>query len=326
MVPIFELLFPLLWVGLGLALSWADRWKATLFATFYLFCLACEAVAIQFGEYYYDGHFQAKICLGPPLLGQPISCVHLGGCLPLAVPCMEGIFFFAGWIWAARREENPALRPLFAAMLAVIADLAFDPIGAQSFEMATFREWPGVGLWYWGLDPADPGHYFGIPVDNALAWIATCCGFGYAALLLPRWQKVDPQKAGFWRRLALALQVAPLGLVLAGFFFFLLDVLITPPGTGAGYRESALFILLGLLYAWALWRAWRRKPPAAAASRAEKTAGAVAAWTLAAALGYVMTALLRLEDDPGLWPLWLGVVAALGLYWAAGKRPMLKRS
>lgn len=314
MPQVFEILFPLLWLGLGWV-SWRhDRWQATLFAAFYLFCLACEAVAMQFGEYYYHHGFLAEICLGPPLWGEPASCVHAGGCLPLAVPCMEGLFFFAGWTWAARREANPWLRPLFGAVLAVIADLAFDPVAAESFEAGTWREWPGIGLWYWILDSGDPGNYFGIPVDNPLAWLATCCGFGYAALLVPRWRKKDPRLSGFWGRAGLAVQVSLLGLLLAALIFAVLDSAVTPPGTGAAYRLAVLFALLGGLFGWATWRAWRQKLPEGGGDRG---ADAAAGFALAFSLAYVLAALLRVDDDPELWPLWLMVAAALASYWAA---------
>jgi hypothetical protein len=309
MALLFEVLFPLLWLGLGIGLWRKDRWQGSLFAAFYVVCLALEAVAIRFGEYYY-GPMAIEICPPGPLWRTASACPPQPNlCLPLAVPCMEAIFFFAGWIWAAGREKNPWLRPLVAALVAVIADLAFDPVAARGVQCRPGGEsFEGIGLWTWLLDPADPGHYFGIPVDNPLAWLASCAGFGYAALLLPRWLKKDPRKLGAAGLAGLAALVSLLGLALAGFFFLVLDLAVTPPGSGASYRVPALFLLIGGLYAWLLWRAWRNRGETD--SRPDVTATAV----LAASLLYALLALLLGYDQPALYPLWALVVAALAAY------------
>lgn len=318
---VFELGFPLLWLWL-LFRSWRqDRWQAVLLVAFYFVCLALEAVAIRFGEYFY-GPMTLAVCPPGSLWRAAAGCAQPDRCLPLAVPCMEGLLFFAGSIWAARREAAPALRPLAGAVLAVTADLIFDPVAARGELCGPLGGpgWDGIGLWTWLLDPADPGQYFGIPVDNALAWLASCVGFGYAALLLPRWRQQDPARLGGSSLAGLAAQVALLGLLLAGLLFAALDLLVTPPGSGAGYRLGMLFGLLGALFALLLVRAWRRRPAAANGDRGLDSAASVA---IAAALLYALAALLLGYDGPELYPLWILVAAALAAYWAAGRRQPL---
>ena len=345
---VFELGFPLLWCWLGYRLWRSDRWQATLFVSFYFVCLICEAVAIRFGEYFY-GPLQVAICPPGPLLRAAGGCPQPDLCLPLAVPCMEGALFFAGYVWATRREAAPALRPLAGALLAVVADLIFDPVAARGQLCAAGGEvlgsWDGIGLWTWLLDPADPGSYFGIPVDNALAWLASCLGFGYAALLVPRWRKKDPLRLGAWARIVLAAQVSLAGLLLAGLLFAILDLLVTPPGTGQTYRLAMLFIVLGGLYTCLLGRAWHRAtgeanqeaeggtPSATGFPPSPRRRGGqggevpcaqkldnAATLAMAASLAYALVALLLGYDRPELYPLWLLVAAALAAYWAAISR------
>ena len=316
---LFEILFPILWFLLGIRLWREDRWQGGLFVAFYFVCLVLEAVAIRFGEYFY-GPMLVEICPPGPLWREGTACPPQPNlCLPLAVPCMEVIFFFAGWIWARSREKNPWLRPLVAALVAVVADLAFDPVAARGEWCGTGgagESFAGIGLWTWLLDPADPGHYFGIPVDNALAWLASCTGFGYAALLLPRWLKKDPRQLGAAGLAGLATLVSLLGLVFSGVGFALLDAAITPPGSGATYRLAALFVLLGGLYVWLLRRAWRARS-AAADPKLDRAATGV----LAASLLYAMVALLLGYDRPALYPLWAIVAFTLAIYWGAVRRP-----
>lgn len=318
MLRVFELLFPLLWLYLGWRIWRTDRWKAALFAAFYVFCLACEAVAIRFGEYYY-GSMLVEVCPPGPLLRGHMQVSREALCLPLAVPCMEGILFFAGWIWAARREADRLLQLLAGALIAVIADVAFDPVAARSIESyGAEPDWPGIGLWTWLINPYDPGHYFGIPVDNPLAWLASCLGFGVAAQLLPRWRRKDPSRLGGRGLAALAAQVSLLGLVFAGLFFLALDLLVTPPGTGEGYRLGMLFALLGGLFGWLLLRAWRHRPPAGSPAAGSPADGAATA-VLAATLLYALAGLLLGFDRPEIYPLWALVAAVLAAYWAAGR-------
>lgn len=321
MLLAFELLFPLLWLYLGWRIWRANRWQAALFAAFYLFCLACEAVAIRFGEYYY-GPMLVEVCPPGPLLRGQMSVSRETLCLPLAVPCMEGIFFFTGWIWAARREANRLLQLLAGALIAVIADVAFDPVAAKGIALSDYEAaWPGIGLWTWLLDPYDPGHFFGIPVDNPLAWLASCLGFGFAAQLLPRWRRKDPAQLHGWGMASLAAQVSLLGLCFAGLLFAALDLLITPPSTGEGYRLGMLFGLLGAAFAMLLVRAWRRRP-----SRGDRQLDAAATAAIALALLYALAALLLGYDRAELYPLWGLVAAALGAYWAAGHRRRIPRA
>jgi hypothetical protein len=317
MALLFELLFPLLWLGLGISLWRKDRWQGSLFVAFYFVCLALEAVAIRFGEYYY-GPMAVEICPPGPLWRAASACPPQPNlCLPLAVPCMEAIFFFAGWIWAAGREKNPLLRPLAAALVAVIADLAFDPVAARGVQCGPGGEsFEGIGLWTWLLDPADPGHYFGIPVDNPLAWLASCAGFGYAALLLPRWLKRDQRRLGTAGLAGLAALVSMLGLVFAGIFFLVLDLVVTPPGSGVAYRLTALFAMLGGLYVWLLSRAWRSRPAAG-----DRGLDLAAVAVLAASLLYALLAMALGYDQQVLYPLWAIVAGTLAAYWAAVRRP-----
>lgn len=312
MLLVFEIVFPLLWLWLLFRLWRTDRWLSSLLLAFYFVCLALETVAIRFGEYYY-GPLAVGFCLPQGLWrAGAADCLQPDHCLPLAVPCLEGLLFFAGWLWAERREPAPALRPLAAAVLAVGADLIFDPVAARGELCGGGVGWDGVGLWTWLLEPADPGQYFGIPVDNPLAWLASCLGFGYAAKLLPRWRGKDTASLGGWDLASLAAQVSLLGLVFAGLFFVALDLWVTPPGTGEGYRLGMLFGLLGTLFGWLLYRAWRHRPAAGAPlDRAATT-------VIAATLLYALAALLLGYDRPELYPLWGLVAAALAAYWAAG--------
>lgn len=315
---LFEIAIPLLWLYFGFRLWQADRWLAWLYGAFYCVCLFCEAVAIRFGEYYY-GHMWLEICPPGPLWRASPTCPQPDLCLPLAVPCMEGALFFAGWVWATRRESAPWLRPLAGAFLAVFADLILDPVAARG-EMCgvTSQSWGGIGLWTWLLDPADPGHYFGIPVDNALAWLASCTGFGYAAVWLPGRLGKDPAKLGTAGRLLLVTLVSLLGLVLAALFFAVLDVLVTPPYSTEVYRVPALFGLVLGGMAWLIWRVFRggAKGPSTAVDRA-------ASLVMALHLVYVFAALLLGYDEPALYPLALLVAAGLAAY-GAPPRPNLQ--
>lgn len=315
MTLVFELLFPLFWLWLLSRLWRQDRWLGSLLVAFYFVCLVLEAVAIRFGEYHY-GPLAVAVCPGLTPWRVTPGCAQPSLCLPLAVPCLEGLLFFAGWIWAQRRETAAALRPLAASVMAVMADLIFDPVAARGRLCGSGEgSWDGIGLWTWLLDPADPGHYFGIPIDNPLAWLASCLGFGYAAFYLPRWRGIDTASLSGGRRATLAAQVSLLGLILAGVVFAALDLLVTPPGSGETYRLAMLFGLLGALYAFLLVRAWRR--PAAAGPN---TADLPATAGVAAALLYALAGLALGYDQPAIYPLWLLVAAALVAYWAAISR------
>ena len=167
-------------------------------------------------------------------------------------------------------------------------------------------------MWTWLLDPADPGHYFGIPVDNALAWLASCTGFGYAAMWLPGRLGKDPAKLGTAGRALLVAQISLLGLVLAALFFAVLDVLITPPYSTEVYRVPALFGLVLGAMAWLLVRAVRGgvAGPSTPAFRA-------ASLVMVLHLAYVFAALLFGYDEPALYPLALLVAAGLAAFGGA---------
>jgi len=326
----FELGIPLLWLYLLFRIWQQSRWQASLYVAFYLVCLVCEAVAIRFGEYYY-GPMLLEICPPGPLWRAASLCPQPNLNLPLAVPCMEGALFFAGWIWAARRESRPALQPLFGALIAVFVDLIFDPVAARGVICgASGTSWHGIGLWTWLLDPADPGQYFGIPVDNALAWLASCAGFGYAAQWLPARLGRDPERQSRAGMAGLAALVSLTGLTLAGVFFIFLDVLVTPPATTELYRVPALFLLLGGLFLWALLRCRRQGKSEgsvgldragldragldrAGLDRAglDRVAGVV----IAAHLAYALLAILLGFADPALLGLWTLVGVALAAYY-----------
>lgn len=316
MSPLFEIAIPLLWLYFGFRLWQADRWQAWLYGAFYFVCLGCEAVAIRFGEYFY-GPMWLEICPPGPLWRAVSACPQPDLCLPLAVPCMEGALFFAGWTWAQRRESAPWLRPLAGALLAVFADLIFDPVAALG-ELCGVPggSFAGIGLWTWLLDPADPGHYFGIPVDNALAWLASCAGFGYVAVWLPGRLRKDPAKLGIGGRALLVAQISFLGLVLAAIFFAVLDVVVTPPRTTESYRLPALFVLTFGGMAWLLLRAWRR-----GAGGTVTPLDRAASLVMAVHLAYVFLALLLGYDEPALYPLALLVAAGLAAYGWAGSSP-----
>jgi hypothetical protein len=309
LIQLFELSMPAAWLlFVGALAARRQRTAAWQLAAFWLLCFVAEAFAITFGEYCY-GPFAAVICPALPQSKAIAGCLPAGPvrhCLPLAIPCLEGLIFGAAWLLTQRRELRRWLRPLAAALVTVVVDLCLDPLLATSGTCGTAPpsgvEARGAGLWHWRLDPADPGLLFGIPIDNFLAWLATCLGFGLALT----WAGTAR-----WRRWL----AAPLGLLGGGLLFALLDVLVTPPELGGAARVGVLAAGLAAGVAWLLARAF-----------SSARAGAVAAdpWlegAALAALGWVWLygglALARHPAPAELAWLWLlagGVVAA---WWLA---------
>ncbi len=91
--------------------------------------------------------------------------VMLPGDLPLIIGVSWGMIIYVAMLTSSALGVVWWIRPFIDALLALIIDLALDPIAANQ----------GLCMWIW--EPTEKGFLFGVPPDNFFGWFFVAFGF-----------------------------------------------------------------------------------------------------------------------------------------------------
>jgi hypothetical protein len=176
-----------------------SRWEGMVLVTAVICGFLLEWTNIRTSNTYFYGHFHWMLASWPD---------WVPACIAIAWACI---------VYSVMRttEHLPlsrAQRPLTCALLALMIDLALDPVAADSritdhvFEpclLPTFRagDAPGLHFWTWCVTAKyDTYTWYGIPLSNFFGWMAAIYGYTTAILFVEaRWQ---PRSLGLARQLA----------------------------------------------------------------------------------------------------------------------------
>ena len=143
---------------------------------FYPATYALEFINVRFEHGYYYTRFIW-------MLGSEPSWV------PACVIAAWGSIFYGAVVTVRELPLHPLARPLVAGLLAVLLDLACDPVAASSRILSPVPELCtaatqhgdayGIGFWVWCVphDHAQIRFWFGIPLGNFIAWWAAIAAY-----------------------------------------------------------------------------------------------------------------------------------------------------
>lgn len=146
-----------------------------------VYTFIAEEIAVRVTHNYYYAPFFLQVC-GPAGTSTIGLCTIPNYCVPIAIPLAEAIIVFT--ILRTTDQLRPPLyvRPFLDATIATNIDVIFDPVVSLSMWCGPEpRPSPlGLGLWTWLLHPSDPGLWFGVPLNNYIAWWGSIFGFSAA--------------------------------------------------------------------------------------------------------------------------------------------------
>ena len=146
-----------------------------------IFSFAAEQIAVRVTHNYYYAPFFVQVC-GSSGASQIGLCAIPNYCIPLAIPIAEAIIVFTILRTTDQLAPPWYARPFLDALMATNIDVIFDPVVSLAVwcgpepGMAAL----GIGLWTWLLHPSDPGLWFGVPLNNYIAWWGSIFGFSVA--------------------------------------------------------------------------------------------------------------------------------------------------
>jgi uncharacterized membrane protein len=186
------------------------RWDGMLILTAMVCGCLLELTGMRTSHLYSYGNFHWMIGSGPTAVP---ACIAIAwGCITYSVMRTTELL-----------PLSLAQRPLVCAMLALVLDLALDPVASNSRILTIVKgvpfhgcldprlpvgDAPGLPFWTWCKDPRyDTYTWYGVPLGNFLGWMIAIAGFTTAILLVERRWPV--------RQLRLAKQLACLGVLAA---------------------------------------------------------------------------------------------------------------
>ncbi len=129
--------------------------------------------------------------------------VMLPGGLPLVVGVSWGMIIYVAMLTSAALGIVWWIRPFLDALLALMIDLALDPVAANQ----------GLCMWIW--EPTEKGFLFGVPPDNFFGWFFVAFGFSLFWYVLGR--KFKPETKSLLQQIGILVGV----LILAMFILFI---------------------------------------------------------------------------------------------------------
>lgn len=129
--------------------------------------------------------------------------VMLPGGLPLVIGVSWGMIIYVAMLTSAALGIVWWIRPFLDALLALMIDLALDPVAANQ----------GLCMWVW--EPTEKGFLFGVPPDNFFGWFFVAFGFSLFWYVLGR--KFKPETKSLLKQIGILVGV----LILAMFILFI---------------------------------------------------------------------------------------------------------
>lgn len=181
---------------------------------FYPATFLLEFFNIRYGHgYYYDEFIW--------MLGDSPSWV------PACVVASWGSILYAAILTVRRLPLSAVGRPLVAGLLALMLDIAFDPVaatskitgGAPGLCTGPFPPGPadGIGFWIWCVPSTEAPAWFGIPLSNFFGWWAAIAAYVAAIEISER--AVAKVRQTLHPRVAEASGVVAIWLCAAGLFY-----------------------------------------------------------------------------------------------------------
>lgn len=159
-------------------------------AWLYAIALSCELIGTSTGLLFGPYHFTDL--LGPKWFGKVPFFIPIVWSYTALVTYRLALFVF---------PEKKKTRLLFMAMLMLILDLSTDP--AMSHQ---------ITYWVW----EKPGVYYGVPLTNYIGWLIVSLTMGVFLEKSEIGHQLQQQPVSFFIHFYNAINIAPLGLVLAG--------------------------------------------------------------------------------------------------------------
>jgi len=230
-----------------------------------LYSFIAEVVAVRVTHNYFYAPFFLQVC-GPPGSYTMNFCTIPNYCVPLAIPLAEAIIVFS--IVRTTDQLRPPwyARPFLDAVIATNMDVIFDPVVSLSVWCGPEPRPSalGLGLWTWLLHPSDPGLWFGVPLNNYIAWWGSVFGFSVALRGVQAWYGVERSdlRHHFWEALKMMLLVVVAALLAGGAVVVLVNLAFAAIDADAWRWAVTLALLFGsLAFAATTRRTWRRDHP-----------------------------------------------------------------
>lgn len=287
-----------------------------------LYTFAAEQIAVRVTHNYYYAPFFLQFC-GPPGTSTIGLCTIPNYCVPIAIPVAEAIIVFS--ILRTTDQLRPPwwARPFLDAVIATNIDVIFDPVVSLNIWCGPdVRPSPlGVGLWTWLLHPSDPGLWFGVPLNNYIAWWGSIFGFSVALRGVQAYFGVERSgmRHHFGKSLKMMLVVIVAALLAGGLVVVLINVVFAAIDADAWRWAVTLALLFGsLALALPSRKTWRRDHPTQ--------------WSLLIGHGFFFAMALAFLLYHGLWRVhpsllvvWLVTTFVGMLYGAAPYSHQLRR-
>lgn len=287
-----------------------------------LYSFVAEVIAVRVTHNYYYAPFFLQVC-GPPGTYSMGFCTIPNYCVPIAIPLAEAIIVFS--ILRTTDQLRPPwyARPFLDATIATNMDVIFDPVVSLNIWCGPDPRPSalGLGLWTWLLHPSDPGLWFGVPLNNYIAWWGSIFGFSVALRGVQAWFGLERGvlRHSFGTSLKMMLIVVVAALLTGGLVVVLVNLAFAAIDADAWRWAVTLALLFGsLALALPSRRSWRRDHPTQ--------------WSLLIGHGFFfVTALAFLvyhqlwRVHPWLLVVWLGTALVGLLYGAAPYSRHLRR-
>ena len=176
-----------------------SRWEAMLLVTAMVCGFLLEWTNIRTSNMYFYGRFQWMLASCPD---------WVPACIAIAWACIV----YSVMRTTALLPLSRAQRPLVCALLALVVDLALDPVAANSVITESVKagcdvggmaagDAPGLRFWTWCVTGVYDAHtWYGVPLGNFFGWMAAIFGYTTATFFVEnRW---PVRELGWLRQLA----------------------------------------------------------------------------------------------------------------------------
>lgn len=233
--------------------AWRNgRYLAIALIVGFVFSFLNELFAINLLNEYYYNSFLIMLCRDPLGAGVHMACnTPSSGCVPLAIPLMEGTVIYAAIMTSNRLKLPWAIRPVLDGFLAISIDLVMDPVVSASLNCVPGAPHNtvahGIGFWVWKLLPERtvlgitlPQHLiFGIPLNNFTGWFLGIIIF--SLMLRIGWRLIPPESKGLFGDVIVPVLAIPATLIVFTAVIYVYELLIK-------YALGSEWILVAILF------------------------------------------------------------------------------